>query len=217
MVADADESLVLAAPRPATIFEDATSTITGAVSPPAEVLHPLVNQVTRRQLPRRLPGRCGVASQRSTDVHDLRPARQARHLGRTLIHRRRRAGSVGVSVASEFPLRQDQADRGVRGTDIKAMFHDNTSAFNCRHVTGDPPSLSPHSYGTAIDINTVRDPYMDPSGRWYPRTKGASYRDRSHIRPGMLFSWSNVTQLRARGYQWGGNWSHKDYQHFDSY
>lgn len=91
-------------------------------------------------------------------------------------------------MQASFPFAKIRPTAVYGGTDIKAMFHDNTSAFNCRHVTGDPPSLSPHSYGTAIDINTVRDPYMDSSGRWYPRTKGASYRDRSHIRPGMLFS-----------------------------
>ena len=102
------------------------------------------------------------------------------------------------------------------GSDPKSMWHDNTSAFNCRHVTGDPTSLSPHAYGTAIDINTVRNPYMDSSGRWWPHARGAHFRDRSEAYPGMLFRRTPLTRLlEARGFRWGGRWSHPDYQHFD--
>ncbi len=102
------------------------------------------------------------------------------------------------------------------GSDPRSMWHDNTSAFNCRAVTGDPFSLSPHSYGTAIDVNPVRNPYLDSSGRWWPHKKGVSYRNRADARPGMLYGASKVTsRLRHFGFQWGGYWSHPDYQHFD--
>ena len=43
-------------------------------------------------------------------------------------------------------------------SDLAAMRADNTSAFNCRPVTGNPYRVSQHSYGNAIDINTVREP-----------------------------------------------------------
>lgn len=102
------------------------------------------------------------------------------------------------------------------GSDPRSMWHDNTSAFNCRTVTGDPFSLSPHSYGTAIDINPVRNPYLDSNGRWWPHRKGASYRHRADAREGMLYATSKVTsRLEHFGFQWGGYWSHPDYQHFD--
>jgi hypothetical protein len=103
------------------------------------------------------------------------------------------------------------------GSDVKSMYHDNTSAFNCRHVTGDPTRLSPHSYGTALDVDTVENPYLDIHGVWWPRSKGQEFRDRSHARPGMLYTSSTLTRaLTSRGFQWGGVWSHPDYQHFDT-
>jgi len=121
-----------------------------------------------------------------------------------------------MALRTGYPFRSLISVAEFGGSDPRSMWHDNTSAFNCRAVTGDPYSLSPHSYGTAIDINTVRNPYQDSSGRWWPHRKGASYRNRSNARPGMLFGASRVTsQLRRFGFQWGGYWSHPDYQHFD--
>ena len=35
----------------------------------------------------------------------------------------------------------------------------NTSAFNCRDVTGRPGVRSPHSYGRSLDLNTWENPY----------------------------------------------------------
>ncbi len=120
------------------------------------------------------------------------------------------------ALAQRFPFGKIFPTARYNGSDPKSMLHDNTSAFNCRHVTGDPTSLSPHAYGTAIDINTVRNPYADASGRWWPHVRGARFRDRSEPHPGMLFRRSLVTRLLlARGFQWGGRWSHPDYQHFD--
>jgi hypothetical protein len=39
-----------------------------------------------------------------------------------------------------------------------------TAAFNCRPATGNPGSLSHHSYGWAIDINPLQNPYVAPDG-----------------------------------------------------
>ncbi len=126
-------------------------------------------------------------------------------------------GVFSSALAHGYPIRRMFPTARYGGSDIQSMLHDNTSAFNCRHVTGDPTRLSPHSYGTAIDIDTVENPYQDIHGRWWPRNKGAQYRDRSHPYPGMLYSRSGVTQgMTSRGFQWGGVWSHPDYQHFDT-
>ena len=41
---------------------------------------------------------------------------------------------------------------------------DLSSAFNCRPATGSTDTLSEHSYGWAIDINPLRNPYVGPDG-----------------------------------------------------
>jgi hypothetical protein len=91
----------------------------------------------------------------------------------------------------------------------------NTSAFNCRPVTGNPYRVSQHSYGNAIDINTIRNPYVTGS-RVYPSTSGKWLR-RSPYRPGMILSGGVVAStMRRLGWYWGARWSHPDYQHFSS-
>jgi hypothetical protein len=116
---------------------------------------------------------------------------------------------------AKFPIRQMRRVDVFGGSDVKSMAADNTSAFNCRRVTGDPYSLSPHSYGWAIDINTVENPYLAANGVWYP-SNGLSYRTRTPARPGMLFASSVATKsLVAQGYFWGAGWAKPDYQHFE--
>lgn len=50
------------------------------------------------------------------------------------------------------------------GDDVRSMADDNTSAFNCRQVTGDPGRLSRHAHGDAVDVNPVENPYVDRRG-----------------------------------------------------
>ncbi|ADB30957.1 hypothetical protein Kfla_1863 [Kribbella flavida DSM 17836] len=115
---------------------------------------------------------------------------------------------------AKFPIRRMQRVDVFGGSDIRAMAADNTSVFNCRQVTGNPYALSPHSYGHAIDINTVENPYLAANNVWYP-SNGLSYRNRSWVRPGMLFTNSTATRsLVGQGYFWGAGWSKPDYQHF---
>jgi hypothetical protein len=119
------------------------------------------------------------------------------------------------TFASKFPIRQMRRVDRFGGSDIKSMTADNTSVFNCRRVTGNPYALSPHSYGWAIDINTVENPYLAANGVWYP-SNGLAYRNRSVSRPGMLYASSAATKaLVAQGYFWGAYWRNPDYQHFE--
>lgn len=101
------------------------------------------------------------------------------------------------------------------GDDERMMAADNTSAFNCRQVTGDAAKLSPHSFGTAIDVNTRRNPYRAADNVWYP-ANGVRWIDRSLGDKGMIRSSSTITRavLAARG-TWGGQWAYPDYQHFE--
>lgn len=128
-----------------------------------------------------------------------------------------------ASFASRFPVRSmkpsdafyDHGRRTPTQSDIAAMNADNTSAFNCRPVTGNPYRISQHSYGNAIDINTVRNPYVVGS-RVYPDF-ARTYLDRSNVRTGMIIrSGVIASKMRQVGWPWGARWSHPDYQHFSA-
>lgn len=114
-----------------------------------------------------------------------------------------------------FRINRMDNPNGWGGDDERMMAADNTSAFNCRQVTGDAARLSPHSYGTAIDVNTRRNPYRAADGVWYP-PNGARWIDRSLDDAGMIRSSSTMTRavLAAHG-TWGGSWADPDYQHFE--
>jgi hypothetical protein len=100
-------------------------------------------------------------------------------------------------------------------SDVAAMRADNTSAFNCRPVTGNPYRVSQHSYGNAVDINTVRNPYV-VGRRVYPGF-ARTYLNRGRVRTGMITRRGVVaTTMRSLGWPWGARWVHPDYQHFSS-
>jgi D-alanyl-D-alanine carboxypeptidase-like protein len=90
-----------------------------------------------------------------------------------------------------------------------------TAAFNCRPATGNPGSISQHSYGWAIDINPLQNPYVGSDGMTL-RKAARPYRDRTLHEPGMIAPGSIVVRSFARiGWGWGGTWdSIKDYMHF---
>jgi hypothetical protein len=102
-----------------------------------------------------------------------------------------------------------------KGDDNASMAANNTSAFNCRDVTGQPGKFSNHSWGRAIDINPLTNPYI--KGDTVLPPEGRRYLDRSLAFPGSILSGSFiVTRFAESGWQWGGSWTdRKDYQHFE--
>lgn len=102
--------------------------------------------------------------------------------------------------------------------DELSMADNNTSCFNYRTIPG-KSKLSNHSYGYAIDINPLYNPYV------YTRNgtelispeNGAAYADRSADFPHKIDKEDLCYQLFVEhGFQWGGAWnSSKDYQHFE--
>ena len=101
------------------------------------------------------------------------------------------------------------------GRDEPSMIADNTSAFNCRSVTGNPYRVSQHSYGNAIDVNPEENPYVT-SSRVYPPGSN-TFLNRHDKRKGMILYGSVVHRAFSRvGWLWGARWSHPDYQHFSS-
>ncbi|MFK7926984.1 MAG: M15 family metallopeptidase [Myxococcota bacterium] len=116
---------------------------------------------------------------------------------------------------ASFAIVQMRPVREFEGSDTLSMKADNTSAFNCRPVLGGS-SWSQHSYGRAIDINPLRNPYV--RGKKVDPPEGRAWLDRSSGAAGVIGPDSPaIAAFRAIGWKWGGNWSSsKDYQHFSA-
>ena len=117
--------------------------------------------------------------------------------------------------AAAFPIERMEPVDVYAGDDDLSMAANNTSAFNCRAVTGGS-SWSEHSYGTAIDVNPLVNPYV--RGDTVLPPEGAAYVDRNQDAPGMIHDGDVVVEAFAsHGWIWGGTWSSPtDYQHFST-
>ena len=141
------------------------------------------------------------------------------HEGALLVHKKVVKDVMEIFEAlydAKYPLRSVRLvdDFGQPFTDGLSMSADNTSAYCCRKVTG-KKYFSRHSYGTAIDINPVENPYIKPDGSFSPK-ESEPYLDRSDIRPGMITEDDLCYKLFTKhGWKWGGHFKgQKDYQHF---
>lgn len=117
--------------------------------------------------------------------------------------------------AARFPIRRMQPIERFRGSDTRSIQADNTSAFNCRPVSGGT-GWSEHAYGRAIDVNPIENPYV-LGGRTSHR-RSVPYLDRGRVRPGMAVEGGPLVRaFDAVGWSWGGRWtSPVDYQHFSA-
>jgi hypothetical protein len=98
--------------------------------------------------------------------------------------------------------------------DDASMAANNTSAFNCRAVTGGS-GWSEHSYGRALDLNPVQNPYVRGSTVLPPA--GARYVGRPDEAGVLHAGDAVVTAFAAAGWSWGGAWTRPtDYQHFST-
>lgn len=139
------------------------------------------------------------------------------HVGQLMVHEdvaRDTVNAFRVLYREGFPIRRMELIETYGGSDDASMAADNTSAFNCRAITGGT-RYSVHSYGRAIDINTVENPYV--KGTLVLPAAGAEFLDRTDVRPGMLVDGSDeVHAFTHRGFDWGGTWTTlKDYQHME--
>lgn len=131
------------------------------------------------------------------------------------------ASAMGAAFAEMFqrklPVRAmyrvDRFGWGARsrgGDDYASMSAGNTSAFNCRDVTGRPGVRSPHSYGRSLDVNTWENPYRSARGI-VPNTWWQSH---SHPRVAWRSTSHPVVELmRRHGFRW--TYGNGDTQHFD--
>jgi len=138
------------------------------------------------------------------------------HVGALVVHRRVARDVVGVFrrlYLAGFPIRRMTPVSAFHGSDDASMAADNTSGFNCRRAVGGT-GWSEHSYGTAIDVDPVENPYV-LDGRVLPRA-GRAYLVRTRVRRGMAVEGGVlVGAFESIRWKWGGRWSGSpDYQHF---
>ena len=129
-----------------------------------------------------------------------------------------------VSVMKElytigYPINQMRLVSEFKGNDWQSIEAGNTSAFNCRKATGSK-KWSKHSYGRAIDINPIENPYVSRNG-YISHKASIKYKKRRHIedtpsdRAVLLKNDKATLIFKKYGFTWGGDWkSVKDYQHF---
>ena len=114
----------------------------------------------------------------------------------------------------QFPITSAKPMFHFDGNDDLSMEANNTSVFNCRKVKNSK-RYSEHSYGKAIDINPLWNPWVSKSGRVDPPS-GKPFVDRNLEIKGLIKAQDEVVRLfESKGWKWGGYWRNsKDYQHF---
>ena len=125
--------------------------------------------------------------------------------------------------SKKFPLERVELVTNYDGDDDRSMAANNTSSHNYRKVAG-TTRLSLHSYGTAIDINPVQNPYIlfdeKSATTTYLPPNSLPYANRMIKRldkPDQVGYAEEVVDVFARHgfYWWGGYWDTPiDFQHF---
>ncbi len=119
---------------------------------------------------------------------------------------------------SRYPIEKIRLIDEYDADDEASMADNNTSCFNYRTVSG-KTKLSNHSYGRAIDINPLYNPYVrTENGETRISPDNAEpYADRGVEFPHKIDKNDLCYKLFIQhGFRWGGSWnSSKDYQHFE--
>jgi hypothetical protein len=141
------------------------------------------------------------------------------HTGRLVVAREVAGPVLDVLrrlYAARFPIRRIVPVDAYGASDFRSIEADNTSAFNCRYVEG-TTRWSEHSYGRAIDLNPIENPYVTVAGTTsHPASR--RYLRRAPYRAGMAVDGGVVVrEFEKIGWGWGGHWSgDRDYQHFSA-
>jgi hypothetical protein len=144
------------------------------------------------------------------------------HFGDVIVHK-----DVAFEVSKIFnelyeisyPINQITPIEKYNGDDFASIEADNTSAFNCRLAEGST-KYSKHSYGKAIDLNPLENPYIYPNGTTSHKDSNKylirqKVDDTVQSKALLLNSSEAVKIFKKYGWKWGGDWKNtKDYQHF---
>jgi poly-gamma-glutamate synthesis protein (capsule biosynthesis protein) len=118
---------------------------------------------------------------------------------------------------ARWPIRRMRSVDAYDGSDVRSMAANNSSGFNCRRVA-DSDAWSAHAYGAAVDLNPVQNPYLrgvavEPPGGL--RFAGIDRSAGAQVPPGAIHGDDVVVRAFAEiGWEWGGDWTDPDYQHF---
>ena len=119
----------------------------------------------------------------------------------------------------KFPIHSIKLMDEFDGNDKLSMSANNSSCFNFRNIEG-TNTVSMHSYGLAIDVNPVQNPYIITDGKTSSvqilPEKSTDFLNRTNQRAGMV---EPIVKIFAKhGFsQWGGDWkSPIDYHHFQT-
>ena len=96
------------------------------------------------------------------------------HWGELIVHRdhaRRILAVLGKLFKARYLIERLRPVDAYRASDDWSMAVNNTSAFNCRRVSGSS-RWSEHAFGRAIDVNPLRNLYVTPGGRVSPWRAG---------------------------------------------
>ncbi len=140
------------------------------------------------------------------------------HIGELIMHKKVAPEIIEIFQElydKKFPIEKVRLIDEYDAIDQASMADNNSSALCVRPITNKPYELSKHSYGLAIDLNPIQNPYISPDGI-FP-DGGNEFLDRTHVRKGMIVEGDACYEaFTSRGWTWGGNWtSIKDYQHFE--
>jgi hypothetical protein len=124
------------------------------------------------------------------------------------------AAVFGRLYAARYPIEVIEPVDVHAGDDNASMAANNTSAFNCRAVTGGT-RWSDHAYGMALDINPIQNPYQ--AGTTILPPAGVDHLDRAAYHPAMIRPGDVVqTAFADIGWRWGGDYrTIRDYHHFE--
>ncbi|MBU1669347.1 M15 family metallopeptidase [bacterium] len=137
--------------------------------------------------------------------------------GEMVVHKEVAQEVVAIFEAlynSKFTIERMHLIDDYNASDERSMAANNTSAFNCRNVPR-TTRWSRHSYGKAIDINPVWNPFID-KGVVYPQS-AQKYCNRELNASGIIKKNDAVYKaFIKRNWEWGGDWTKSmiDYQHF---
>ncbi|HHD79549.1 MAG TPA: M15 family peptidase [Epsilonproteobacteria bacterium] len=184
-----------------------------------------INQYTKQRMMEGNTWRKGCP----VDLKDLRYIRvkhrnfyRSEKMGEMIVHKDVAQEVVEIFrelYTIKYPIRQMRLISDFRGRDWDSIEADNTSAFNCRKATGSK-NWSKHSYGKAIDINPIENPYISKKGRISHKAslkyKKRVHKNRTFSDQAVLLKNDKATQIfKKYGWKWGGEFKAvKDYQHF---
>jgi len=119
-----------------------------------------------------------------------------------------------------FPIEKMTLVDNYQGVDEVSAQDNNSYSFCSREITGMKGTFSKHSYGLAIDLNPLYNPYQR-GDLLVPQTAGA-YLDRSIVGKGTINPSTACYQAFVkRGWDWGGSWGatrgYGDYHHFEKH